>query len=128
MWTKTGTWSARQSAHVTESEPVKGRGHARPLWEGGISPLNDADLESRVPARKPVSPAQTAEPGELNYSWEQWFSAYKEAAGSVNPSLAVNEKGGSIIDFMDKAPLKKVYLKNMCPRTMGRFFGAQFEI
>lgn len=46
----------------------------------------------------------------------------------MNPSLAVNEKGGSLVDFIDKEPLRKAYMKNMCPHTMGRFFGTQVEI
>ena len=65
---------------------------------------------------------------DSRHTWEQWLDLCKMEAGRVNPALAVNEKGGSLVDFMDRAPLKDAFKRNMCPRTTGRFFGAQFEI
>lgn len=61
-------------------------------------------------------------------NWDSWFDLYKIAAGQANPILAVNQNGGSIVDFMDKESLKKAHQKNVCPRTLGRFYGRNFEV
>jgi hypothetical protein len=66
---------------------------------------------------------------ESQYStWEDWFQAFKLAAGKENPQLGPNEDGNSLIDFMEHEPLKRAYTDGVDPKSLARDFAAQFDI
>jgi len=79
-------------------------------------------------AGKTVEPGQRKDAVDNQYTWEQWFEIYKLEAGRVNPMLAVNAQGNSVLDFMDKTPLRDAHSKNICPRTFGRLSARQLDI
>lgn len=61
-------------------------------------------------------------------SWEDWFQAFKEAAGQENSQLEINEDGNSFIDFMEHEPLKRAYRDGVDPKSLAKDFAAQFDI
>ncbi len=66
---------------------------------------------------------------ESEYStWEDWFQAFKVAAGKENPQLEPSEDGNSLIDFMEHEPLKRAYKDGVDPKSLARDFAAQFDI
>ena len=71
---------------------------------------------------------QRGDAGNDRYTWEEWFRLYKIEAGRVNPMLAVNAQGSSVLDFMDKAMLRDAHGRNICPRTFGRLSANQLDI
>ena len=66
---------------------------------------------------------------ESEYStWEDWFQAFKVAAGKENPQLEPSEDGNSLIDFMEHEPLKRAYKDGVDPKSLARDFAAQIDI
>ena len=61
-------------------------------------------------------------------TWEQWYDQYKAAAAAANSGLSINEKGMSLIDFMDDEPTRRAYADGVDPTALGRIFGEQFDI
>lgn len=60
-------------------------------------------------------------------SWNEWFDRYKVAAGKQNPALAPDEKGFSLIDFMDDEPTKRAFRDGVNPEKLGKMFAEQFD-
>ena len=75
-----------------------------------------------------TEPGQRKDAGDNQSTWEQWFGLFKLEAGRVNPMLAVNALGNSVLDFMDKTPLREAHRRNICPRTYARLSAKHFEI
>lgn len=60
-------------------------------------------------------------------SFEEWYAAYKAAAGAVNPQL-MSENNMSLIDFMDHEPLRRAFRDGVEPRALAREFAESFDI
>lgn len=63
--------------------------------------------------------------GYENYA--DWFIDFKIAASVSNPALILDDKGSSLIDFMDQAPLKRAFNDRVCPKALGRDFGKSYK-
>ena len=61
-------------------------------------------------------------------TWDQWYDRYKAAAAAANDGLSINERGMSLIDFMDDEPTRRAYADGVDPTELGRIFGEQFDI
>jgi|TARA_R110002072_G_scaffold300463_1_gene478019 hypothetical protein len=107
---------------------------------GKLYPLNNLDMDLLDTAAKvftKVSEEFAASPlgQEINDllsqgedGWDEWFAKYKAAAGVHNPALAPNEKGLSLIDFMEDEPTKRAYHDGVDPEQLGKLFAEQFDI
>jgi hypothetical protein len=60
-------------------------------------------------------------------SFDTWLQKFKAAAAEANPQLKPDQFGGSLIDFMDNAPLHRAYKDNVDPNYLGREFGRTFD-
>lgn len=54
--------------------------------------------------------------------WEEWYEAYKSAAGEVRDTLP------PLIDFMEDTPLRMAFKDGVDPRPLGREFAKNFDI
>ncbi|TQP67205.1 hypothetical protein [Vibrio cholerae] len=61
-------------------------------------------------------------------SWNDWFLAFKSEAAKINPQLATNEQGSSLIDFMEHEPLKRAYKDRVDPKSLAKDFAEQFDV
>jgi hypothetical protein len=108
---------------------------------GRLYPLNSLDhqlIEASMSIFAEIAQEFSESPlaGEIDefmsaseYStWEDWFQAFKVAAGKENPQLEPNEDGNSLIDFMEHEPLKRAYKDGVDPKSLARDFAAQFDI
>ena len=65
---------------------------------------------------------------EVGLTWEEWLTEFKEEAGVINPQLKPDEKGSSLIDFMEHEPLQRAHRDGVQPRPLAADFAAQFDI
>lgn len=65
---------------------------------------------------------------ELSLSWEQWYDMFKSESAKINPQLAIDEEGLSIVDMMDDEPLKNAYRDQQNPLVIARDFAENFDI
>ena len=61
-------------------------------------------------------------------TFEAWFTVFKKGAAETNSKLKIDDKDGSLVDFMDHAPLKLAYRDMIEPRSLGRSFGEQWTM
>lgn len=109
---------------------------------GKLYPLNSLDIDlldgaaktlSRVSEEIAASPLGQEIDNLINENdseieWNDWFWRYKVAAGKHNPVLAPDEKGFSLIDFMDDEPTKRAFRDGIDPEHLGKKFAEQFDI
>ena len=119
MWKKAANRTVARRVHAFETELTPSVDHSSKSLRV-VPAVRDQDA-FKLDDRWQLSIARKQENtvNEKGYTWEQWFDLYKTAAGGTNPALAVNARGGSLLDFMDKAPLQDAFERNMCPSTMG---------
>lgn len=65
---------------------------------------------------------------KLDLTWEEWLMEFKEEAGAINPQLKPDEKGSSLIDFMEHEPLQRAHRDGVNPKSLAADFAAQFDI
>ncbi len=65
---------------------------------------------------------------ELSLSWEQWYDMFKTESTKINPQLAIDEKGLSLVDIMDDEPLKNAYRDQQNPLVIAREFAENFDV
>lgn len=65
---------------------------------------------------------------ELSLSWDEWYDMFKTESAKINPQLAIDDKGLSIVDMMDDEPLKNAYRDQQNPLTIAREFAENFDI
>ena len=65
---------------------------------------------------------------ELSLSWEQWYDMFKTESAKINPQLAIDEEGLSLVDIMDDEPLKNAYRDQQNPLVIAREFAENFDI
>jgi hypothetical protein len=76
--------------------------------------------DTSVPEEKQNGPAYE--------TFEEWYDAFKRAAGEANPQLQVDENNKSLLDFMEHEPLKRAYRDKIEPGSLARDFAKDFDI
>lgn len=67
--------------------------------------------------------------GASSYStWDEWYGAFKVAAGQSNPQLKSNEQGASLIDLMEDKPLRTAFRDGVDPKSLAEEFAAHFDM
>jgi hypothetical protein len=64
----------------------------------------------------------------VHLSFEDWLTRFKVECGRHRPELAPDEGGASIIDFLDKEPLRRAHRDGQSPEAIGEGFAKQFDI
>ncbi len=108
---------------------------------GRLYPFNSLDdqlLESAVATFVEISQELENSPlsGEIDklsersesLTWEEWLTEFKKEAGAINPQLKVDEKGMSLIDFMEHEQLQRAYRDGVNPKSVAADFADQFDI
>lgn len=65
---------------------------------------------------------------ELALTWEQWYEMFKKESAKINPQLAIDEEGLSLVDMMDDGPLKNAYNDQQNPLVIAKEFAEGFDI
>ena len=65
---------------------------------------------------------------ELSLSWEPWYDMFKTESAKINPQLAIDEQGLSVVDMMDDEPLKNAYRDQQNPLVIAREFAESFDV
>ena len=65
---------------------------------------------------------------ELSLSWEQWYDMFKTESAKINPQLAIDEEGLSLVDMMDDEPLKNAYRDHQNPLVIAKEFAENFDV
>jgi len=108
---------------------------------GRLYPFNSLDdqlLEGAVATFVEISQELENSPlsGEIDklsersesLTWEEWLTEFKKEAGAINPQLKVDEKGMSLIDFMEHEQLQRAYRDGVNPKSVAADFADQFDI
>ena len=61
-------------------------------------------------------------------TFEEWYNAFKMAAGEANPQLQGDENNKNLLDFMEHEPLKRAYRDKIEPESLARDFAKDFDI
>jgi hypothetical protein len=61
-------------------------------------------------------------------TFDAWYDVFKQGAAEGNPKLSQSADGGSLLDFMDHSNLRRAFNDMVEPRSLGRAFGAQFDL
>lgn len=59
--------------------------------------------------------------------WEEWLADFMHAAGEYNSQLEVDEKGRSLVDLVEHAPLKRAFRDGINPRIAAKEFASKFD-
>ena len=65
---------------------------------------------------------------QLSLSWEEWYEYFKAESAKLNPQLAVNEDGLSVVDLMDDEPLRNAHRDGQNPLVIAKEFAESFNI
>lgn len=65
---------------------------------------------------------------ELALTWEQWYEMFKKESAKINPQLAIDKEGLSLVDMMDDEPLKNVYDDQQNPLIIAKEFAESFDV
>jgi len=87
------------------------------------------DIKEAISKSSGGAPDGLGKFSEGEYStYENWYMAYKKAAGEANPQLEVDEEGKSLIDFMEDEPTRRAFRDGIDPKQLGKMFADQFDI
>lgn len=75
------------------------------------------------------SKPKPSEKFKQNYpDWDSWLRVFKEICARENPQLALNEKGGSFVDFMEHEPIKRAYNDGIEPSIVAVQWARDFDM
>ena len=74
-----------------------------------------------------ITPAENSANNHIYSSFEEWYIVFKKSAAKANNELSLNHDGSSLIDFMDKTPLKRAFRDGINPASLGIEFASQFD-
>jgi hypothetical protein len=95
------------------------------LLEAAASIFADVGVASGV---CDTSVPEEKQDGRGYETFEEWYVAFKRAAGEINPQLQVDENNKSLVDFMEHEPLKRAFQDAVEPESLARDFAKEFDI
>lgn len=92
--------------------------------------LGEDDEEEKVEKFKGLVFGSASGPPETERfpaTFDEWLRRFKWQASKKSPYLPLSEDGGSLIDFMDHAPLKRAFEDRVSPEKLGNQFAESFD-